>query len=241
MIVFDAADVQVSGGADDEGIASGLSLADIGELAVVHDVAVLHRIDHGGVVAHGEADDRHHGVGLFDIVRGAGEDDHVALIALVLHEFEGDRVRHAAVQELFAADLHDAGDHGHGAGGTEPFQQFPLILLFAVTEVVDGLPGLGIGADQIKFHGIFPEGLPVKGIQLFRDVVVTELGVKEVARGDEGPDARIAGVLCEPQVVADGAPVLAGFVVAAEGRARGYADPAVKSYALFHENIDNTS
>ena len=106
--------------------------------------------------------------------------------------------------------------------------------------MIYGLTGLYVCAHQIKLHRIPAESLPVKGIKFFRNVMIAELRVEQISRGNQGHHARIARILGEPQIVSDGASVLSRFVVGPESCSSGNACRAVKFHSLFHENIQNT-
>ena len=178
--MLDAADIQIGLGPDYEGIFARLTLTDIGHCLVIDIVAVLHRLHSLGILTQHAADHTHHGRGLFDIIRGTGQNDHVALVAFTLHKAQRDRIRDAAVQKLLVTDFNNTGNQGHGTGGAEPLQHLPLAVI--VAQVIDRLAGLDIRADQIELHGILAKCLPVKGIQFLGNIMVAELGIKKITR-----------------------------------------------------------
>ena len=236
-VVFHAADIDFAVGPDDKRVLARLPLADVGHLLVVHDMAVLESFDGLGIVLEGPAHHAHHLGGMLCIAGGTGQDDDIALIALLLHEPQRDGIRDPAVQQLIAAQLDHAGDHGHGTGRPEPLQH--LIVAVIVAQVIDRFAGLDIRAHQIKLHRILPEGFPVKRIQLLGNLVIAELRIKEVARRQERPHAGITGVLRILQIVADRPARLPRFIIAAEGRPSGNTDSAVKLDSFLHQDIQS--
>ena len=237
-VVFDASDIQIRLRADYKGIFTRLTLADVGKCLVVYDMPFLHGLYGLRILLQYPADNTHHGSRFFNIIRRSGKYDYIAVISLFLHETQRNRIRNTAVQQLLAVDFYHAGNKGHRSGGTEPLQHLPFILLTA--EMIDRFACLHVRADQIEFHGIFAESLPVKGIQLVGDIMVAELCIKKVSGREERPDAGVARVLCVLQVVADRTPRLTGFIIAAECRTGRNTDPAVKLDSLFHQDIHNT-
>ena len=64
---------------------------------------------------------------------------------------------------------------------------------------------------------------------------------EKIAGPDKREETAVSGVPAVFFVVADGTAYLAGFEIAAEGRAGGYAGSSVKGYAVFHEDVDNAA
>ena len=91
-----------------------------------------------------------------------------------------------------------------------------------------------------EIHGRLPEGFLVKGVQLFGDIVVTELLTVQVAGAQQISEAGIPLVVAVGGVVADGAADLVGLVVAAEHGPGRHAHGAVHLDALLHQDIQNT-
>ena len=93
--------------------------------------------------------------------------------------------------------------------------------------MVDGLTGAHIGAHHKKVHGVLPESLGVKRVQLFRYGMVAELLAVQVAGAQQIAKAGVALVGAVFRVVADGAPDLVRLVVAAEHCPRRHANGTV--------------
>ena len=167
---------------------------------------------------------------------GLGQDDQVPLVADGLEEADGDRVGHAAVQQGIVADLDDLCGQRHGG---RCFHPLDVLSVTSAALVVNGVAGLDVGADDKKIHGRGAERLGVEGIQLFGHIVVAELLAVQIAGADQVLKAGIPLVVAILGVVADGAPDLVGFVVAAEHRASRNADRAVRLDAVFHQHIQD--
>ena len=167
---------------------------------------------------------------------GLGEDDEVALIADGLEEPHRDGVSHTAVQQLVMADLHDLCGQRHGSRCLHPLD---ILGIAGAALVVDGVTGAHVGADNKKVHGVFPEGLFVKGVQFFRHGVVAELLAVQVAGAQQVAEAGIALIVAVFGVVADGAADLMRLVIAAEHRPGRHADGTVQHDVMFHQYIQN--
>ena len=178
--MLDAADIQISLGPDHESIFACLTLTNVGHCLVIDIVPVFNGLQSFGILMQHTVHHTHQGSGLFDIIRGAGQNDHVALIAFALHKAQRNRICDAAVQKLLVADFDNTGNQGHGTGGAEPLQHLPLTVI--ITQVIDRLAGLDIRADQIELHGILAKCFPVKRIQFLGNIMVAELGIKKIAR-----------------------------------------------------------
>ena len=236
-VMFDTSDIQIAVRTDDKSILPDLALAHIGDLFIICDMTVSDCLNALGIVTKAAFDHRHQGIAGLYIIGRPGQNDQVALISLLLHEAQRYGIRNAAVQQLPVPDFHDPGDERHGPGCPEPLKH--LLLTIIIAQVIDGFSGLDIRADQIKFHGIFAEGFPVKRVKFFRNIVVAELSIEQIPRGDQRHDARIAGIFRKSQIISDRASVLLRFIVGSERRAGGNAYCAVKLDALLHENIQN--
>ena len=107
--------------------------------------------------------------------------------------------------------------------------------------MVDGLTGTHIGAHHKKVHGVLPESLGVKRVQLFRHGMVAEILTVQVAGAQQIAEAGIAFVVAIGGVVADGPPDLVGFVVAAEHCPRRHANGTVQLDVMLHQHIQYAS
>ena len=84
--MFDTAYIKRMVRADDKGLLSGLSLADIGKLFIVHNMAVADRLDSIRIAAKAALDHPHQRIQGFHKIGGLCQNDDVALITLLLHE-----------------------------------------------------------------------------------------------------------------------------------------------------------
>lgn len=80
--------------------------------------------------------------------------------------------------------------------------------------VVDGPTGADVSPHDVEVHGGVGVGLPVKDIQLVRDLPVAEVRPEEITGLDPRAHAAISWVLAKGQVVAQHPPDLVGFIVA---------------------------
>ena len=95
-----------------------------------------------------------------------------------------------------------------------------------------------VGADDKEVHGRSAEGLFIKGVQLFRHLVVAEILAVEVAGAQQIAEAGVALVVAIFGVVADDTADLVRLEVAAE-HARRHADGAIGGEAVLHQDIQN--
>ena len=107
--------------------------------------------------------------------------------------------------------------------------------------MVDGLTGTHIGAHHKKVHGVLPESLGVKRVQLFRHGMVAELLAVQVAGAQQIAKAGVALVIAVFRVVADGAPDLVRLVVAAEHCPRRHTNGTVQLDVMLHQHIQYAS
>ena len=105
--------------------------------------------------------------------------------------------------------------------------------------MIDGVAGANIGAHHKKVHGVLPESLGVKDVQLFRYGVVAELLAVQIAGAQQVAKAGIALIGAVFRVVADGAPDLVRLIVAAEHCTGRNADGTVQHDAVLHQHIQN--
>ena len=234
--MLDPVDVQGGLRPDDKDVAEGLLLPDIGGGLVVDLVALGHGAQQVGVLAVDQVHQGHELVLFLDIVQGLGQDDHVFGIALGLDEFQGDRVGDAAVEQVPVAHGDDLRRQGHGGGGPKPVQ---VLVVTRQAVVVDGPAGADVSPHDVEVHGGVGIGLPVKDIQLVRDLPVAEVRSEEITGLDPRAHAAISWVLAKGQVVAQHPPDLVGFIVAAEHGPRRDANGPVKDDVLLHHHVDD--
>ena len=199
---------------------------------------VCHGLHKSGIAHIPCPDKGQHLVFLLYKTLGLGQDDQVALVADRLEKAHRNGIRNTAVQQLIVADLHDLCSQRHGCRGLHP----PDVLSVASAAlVVDGLTSAHIGAHHKKVHGVLPEGLGIKGVQLFRHGMVAELLAVQVAGTQQIAKAGVALVITVFRVVADGAPDLVRLVVAAEHCPRRHANGTVQLDVMLHQHIQYAS
>ena len=219
---------------DDEGTFSHLCLIDIHQFLIIHDVSLVHRLNHLGVFPEGNAHQGHQLIVLFHEAVGLGQDDNIPVVAYALKVLQRNGVGHAPVEHFHAFQLHHFRGQWHRGRGTDPvvgegraFFQF----------LVDGLPRLHICADGIELHRILLKGLVVEDVVLRGDDVIAELSIVEVARLPPRQPTAIALVACEPLIISEGASWLSRLVVTPEGRPCRDADETVRLNACLHHHI----
>jgi hypothetical protein len=107
--------------------------------------------------------------------------------------------------------------------------------------MVNALAGLNISRADVKLHRIVLESLFVERIENIRQLAVAEIRTVKITRFYERTVAAVSRIFAIVFVISDRSSDLAGFVIAAENRACGNACRPVKSYVVFHENIDDTA
>ena len=212
-------------GANDEQATLGFALLDGAKLGVVHLVAMLHGLGQAGIDTVFAAHQRKRAILLLHIAFGLGQHDDVSTVADALEELDRDGIGHAAVQQLLVVDFDDLGDDGHGGRRANPVE---AVVSIAFVLVVDGKAGLNVSADDVEVHGIALECAEIKGIEAQRNLAIAEFRAEDISGGEQRAEPTVARIAAVFGVVAERAANLAGFVVAAEGRAGGYADHAVE-------------
>ena len=91
--MFDTSDIEVCFGADDKGEFSGFALADIGKGLVIVSVALHESLYCIWILVEAAADHTRQGTGLLYVSGRARENDDIALISLLLHKAERNRIR----------------------------------------------------------------------------------------------------------------------------------------------------
>ena len=233
-VALHCADLQSDGRPDDIGLAGLLQHRDVGERLIVPLVPVGHRRHKGGVAGIAGPDGGQELVFLFLIVLRLGQDDDVAPVADGLEEPHRDRIRDAAVQQPVLPDLDGAGGQRHGGRSLHPLQ---VLGAAGAALVVNRVAGAQLGAHHEELHRGGGKRLHIEGVQLFRDLVVTELLAVQVSGVQQVVEAGVPLVVAVGQIVADGPARLVRLVVAAEHRPRRHAGRAVEGHAVLHPNI----
>ena len=199
---------------------------------------VCHGLHKSGIAHIPCPDKGQHLVFLLYKTLGLGQDDQVALVADRLEKAHRNGIRNTAVQQLIVADLHDLGRQRHGCRSLHPLD---ILGVAGAALAVDGIAGAHIGAHHKKVHGVLPESLGVKGIQLFRHGMVAELLAVQVAGAQQVAKAGVALVGAVFRVIADGAPDLVRLVVAAEHCPRRHTNGTVQLDVMLHQHIQYAS
>ncbi len=200
------------------------------------DVTILQGGVDGGIIAQQGTRQTDFLRRLLAIALDARRDDDVFREADRFEILERNRIGETPVEIKFAADFDRAGDERHRRRRAQPGVRFRRD---AIELFVDGLPGFDIRAADMEFHRIAREGVLVEGIELLGQFAIAEIGVEEIARRQETPDAAIARIVRVLLVVADCAAGLTALVVAPEARAGRDADKAIEEDAVFHPDVQN--
>ena len=211
-------------------------LSHVCQFLVVHDVALVHCLNHLRILPQGDTHQRHQFGALLLIAFWLGEDHHVSVVADTFEICQGDGVGDTTVEQFVAAHLHHFRGQRHRGGGADPL--VALVVGFS-QRLIHGLASLHVRADHDKLHRVLLEGFVVEDVVLLGYDMVAKLGVEIVATLQQGAQATIAWVLGKAGVVADGATYLARLVVAAEGRSSRYTDEAVGLNARLHHHVRN--
>lgn len=134
-------------------------------------------------------------------------------------------------------DFHNLRNQGHGGRSAHPVK---LVVSIALVLVVHGLAGFHIGADHDELHGVGLVGGKIERVVYHGHFVVAEAGAVQVALAEQVAPAAVAFIGAESLVIADGAPDLPRFVIAAESCPCRYADRAIEFNAGFHYHIHDS-
>ncbi len=88
--------------------------------------------------------------------------------------------------------------------------------------------------------GLRSNAREIKGIEAQRNLAIAEFRAEDIPGGEQRAEPAVARIAAVFGVVAEHAANLAGFVVAAEGRAGGYADHAIEGDSALHQHVDDS-
>ena len=132
---------------------------------------------------------------------------------------------------MSAVDFHRLRDERHRGRGAYPVERVEL--------AVDRFSRRRIGRDDVEFHRIRLERGSVEYVELLREFAVAEFGAEEIAGREERFPRTVAGIFRKAFVVADDAPGLSAFEVAAEACARRNVDQSVEFYSALEEYVEH--
>ena len=221
-------------GTDDQAAAFALGLCDVVQLAVIHQVAAVHGVNHSWIVAQGHAHQWHQPVVRLAEAGRLGQHHHIALIAYGLEIRQWYGVCHAAIQQLAPAEFNDPRGQGHRCRGTDPV----VGLLGGLVQLpVDGLSGQDVRTHHDEGHGVGIEGSIVEHVETAGHGVVAELRIKIVAGGEPRAQSAVAAVAREARIIAYGASGLSRLDVASEGCSRRDTYQSVGPDIMLHHHV----
>ena len=135
----------------------------------------------------------------------AREDDHIALISLVHHELQGNRIGKTSVKQKPSAHFDGLGNHRHGCRGADPLKE---IIIHMVQSLIDTVSRVHVKTNRIALHGRVLECIVIKYVVMPGNLMVSEPCIVVVAGFQQRPHAAVTAVLGKAHVVTQGASCL---------------------------------
>ena len=176
-------------------------------------MAVCRRLNKLRVLAIDQSNQWHQAIRLFHIITRLGQDDHITVVPLRLHECKRNRIGNTAVHVLATINFHNPCSKRHRSRSLHPGQ----FLVVSINELREkGLAGFHVRNAHVKFHRVRLKRLEIERIQFLRNRLITEFGIVNIASLDPRTEATKTLVPRKAPIVAQGASRLSGLEIASE-------------------------